>query len=159
MERLKNQLNEVTDIIECLEGNDCRINKVKASDDNVNLVVATKRYDSKVFKFNIEYHAEDEIVYLATQCKKAVPSNKYYLTMDALNGLSLTHIRVSFALCPKTFRMFCLPNIQREQHHPTQQILLTNLQKMYWRTPKRFIQLLMTHMLLQILAIVEKRGI
>ena len=107
MERLKNQLNEVTDIIECLEGNDCRINKVKASDDNVNLVVATKRYDSKVFRFNIEYHAEDEIVYLATQCKKAVPSNKYYLTMDALNGLSLTDIRVSFALCPKTFRMFC----------------------------------------------------
>ena len=65
MERLKNELHEVTDIIECLEGNDCRIKKVKESNDNVNLVVATKHYDSKVFKFNIEYHAEDEIVYLA----------------------------------------------------------------------------------------------
>ena len=107
MERLNNELHEVTDIIECLEGNDCRIKKVKESDDNVNLVVGTKRYDSKVFKFTIEYHAEYEIVYLATQCKKAVPSDKYYLTMDALNQLSLTDIRVSFALCPKTFRMTC----------------------------------------------------
>ena len=107
MERLKNELNEVTDIIQCLEGNDCRIKKVKESDDNVNLVVATKRYDSKVFKFNIEYHAEDEIVYLATQCEKAVPSKKYHLTVDVLNRLSLTHIRVGFALCSKTLRMTC----------------------------------------------------
>ena len=29
------------------------------------------------------------------------------MTMDALNQLSLTDIRVNFALCPKTFRMFC----------------------------------------------------
>ena len=70
MERLKNQLHEVTDIIECLEGNDCRIKKVKESDDNVNLVVATKRYNSKVFKFNIEYHAEYQMVYSQLNVKK-----------------------------------------------------------------------------------------
>ena len=107
MERLKNELHEVTDIIQCLEGNDCRIKKIKESNDDVNLIVAKKHYDSKVFKLNIEYHADDEIVYLATQCKQPVPSNKYHLTMDVLNRLSLTHIRIGFALSPKTFRMAC----------------------------------------------------
>jgi len=107
MEIFKNQPQAVRDIIDCLQNEDCQIIQVKGSSDNFVLVVANKHYDSNVFKFNIEYHEEGEILYLATQCRKAVPSKKYHFTLDLLNRLSLTHIRVSFALCPKTFRMTC----------------------------------------------------
>jgi len=96
---LKNFVNKpqaVTEAIECLEDEGCQIKQVTGpNEDNIFLVIAKKRYSSKIFEFHIEYHDDDELFYLATQCGKAVPSKKYNFTVDLLNRLNINDMRAA----------------------------------------------------------------